>query len=71
MYGLYNYGQLIADHGRTQAYAESLKRRVTPASVVVDIGTGTGILALLAGRLGARKVYAMRVWRDTPSPAAR
>jgi protein arginine N-methyltransferase 1 len=59
MYGLYNYGQLIADQGRTQAYAESLKKRVTPASVVVDIGTGTGILALLAGRLGARKVYAI------------
>lgn len=48
---------MIVDEGRTAAYAESLKRLVTPASVVVDIGTGTGILALLAGRLGARKVY--------------
>jgi len=59
MYGLYNYGQLIADEGRTRAYAESLKRQVTSASVVVDIGTGTGIFALLAARLGARKVYAI------------
>jgi protein arginine N-methyltransferase 1 len=59
MYGLYKYGELIADEGRTRAYAESLKRRVTSASVVVDIGTGTGIFALLAGRLGARKVYAI------------
>jgi type I protein arginine methyltransferase len=59
MYGLYDYGGMIADHGRTRAYAESLKKLVTPASVVVDIGTGTGILALLAGRLGARKVYAI------------
>jgi protein arginine N-methyltransferase 1 len=59
MYGLYNYGELIADEGRTRAYAESLKRHVTPASVVVDIGTGTGIFALLAARLGARKVYAI------------
>ena len=59
MYGLYDYGGMIADQGRTRAYAESLKRLVTPASVVVDIGTGTGILALLAGRLGARKVYAI------------
>jgi len=59
MYGLYNYGQLIADEGRTRAYAESLKRHVTSASVVVDIGTGTGIFALFAARLGARKVYAI------------
>jgi protein arginine N-methyltransferase 1 len=59
MYRLSDYGRLIADQGRTAAYAESLMRRVTPASVVVDIGTGTGILALLAGRLGARKVYAI------------
>jgi protein arginine N-methyltransferase 1 len=59
MYGLYDYGGMIADQGRTRAYAESLKTLVTPASVVVDIGTGTGILALLAARFGARKVYAI------------
>ena len=59
MYRLYDYGGMIADHGRTQAYADSLRQRVTPASVVVDIGTGTGILALLAAHLGARKVYAI------------
>jgi protein arginine N-methyltransferase 1 len=59
MYRLSDYGRMIADQGRTEAYAESLKRRVTAASVVVDIGTGTGIFALLAGRLGARKVYAI------------
>jgi protein arginine N-methyltransferase 1 len=59
MYTLYDYGGMIADHGRTRAYAESLKRLVTPSSVVVDIGTGTGVLALLSGQLGARKVYAI------------
>src|SRR5260370_11974510 len=59
MYRLSDYGRMIADQGRTDAYAESLRRHVTPASVVVDIGTGTGIFALLAGRLGARKVYAI------------
>jgi len=50
---------MIADSGRTQAYADSLRRCVTPSSVVVDIGTGTGIFALLAAQLGARKVYAI------------
>jgi type I protein arginine methyltransferase len=36
-----------------------LKKTITPDSVVVDIGTGTGIFALLACQFGARKVYAI------------
>ena len=59
MYSLRDYGWMIADNGRTAAYAEALKRRVTPNSVVVEIGTGSGFFALLAARLGARKVYAI------------
>ena len=59
MYRLREYGQMIADLGRTAAYAKALERRVTTDSIVVDIGTGTGIFALLAARLGARKVYAI------------
>jgi Ribosomal protein L11 methyltransferase (PrmA) len=57
--GLFGYGRMIADIGRTAAYADALRRHVTPESVVVDIGTGTGVFALLAARLGARKVYAI------------
>src|SRR5580765_5497749 len=59
MYGICDYGRMIADQGRTRAYVESLQQHVTPASVVVDIGTGTGVFALLAAHLGARKVYAI------------
>jgi protein arginine N-methyltransferase 1 len=59
VYKLFEYARMIADQGRTQAYAESLRRCVTSSSVVVDIGTGTGVFALLAARLGARKVYAI------------
>jgi protein arginine N-methyltransferase 1 len=59
MYSLYGYGRMIGDRTRTGAYAEALRRTVRPGMVVVDIGTGPGILALLACRFGARRVYAI------------
>lgn len=59
MYSLSDYGDMIADHIRMDAYAYALKSVVTPGSVVLDIGTATGIHALLACKFGARKVYAV------------
>jgi protein arginine N-methyltransferase 1 len=59
MYSISNYGAMIADRVRVRAYAEALRRAITPDSVVLDLGTGTGIFALLACRFGARRVYAI------------
>lgn len=59
MYSLYAFGRMIADATRMDAYSGALRRCITPGSVVVDIGTGTGIFALLACHYGARKVYAI------------
>ena len=59
MYSLRHYGEMIADSVRMDAYVDALRRCVQPGSVVVDIGTGTGIFALLACQLGASKVYAI------------
>ena len=59
MYSISDYGSMIADSVRVNAYARALRSAITPASVVVDIGTGTGVFALLACRLGARHVYAI------------
>ena len=49
---------MVADRIRTDAYAQALKQHIRTGDVVADIGTGTGILALLACRFGARRVYA-------------
>lgn len=59
MYSLAGYGAMIADRIRMQAHIDALRSLVKPQTVVVDLGTGTGIFALIACRLGARRVYAI------------
>ncbi len=50
---------LIADRVRIAAFHEALSRVVVKGkSTVADIGTGTGLLAFLAAKLGARKIWA-------------
>ena len=59
MYSLASYGEMIADRVRIQAYSEALRRVIRPGSTVVDIGTGPGIMAVLACQLGAGRVFAI------------
>ena len=59
MYSVAAYGQMIADAGRMNAYRQALGQAIGPDSVVLDIGSGTGIFAMLACQLGARRVYAV------------
>jgi protein arginine N-methyltransferase 1 len=59
MYSLHFYGQMIADAPRMNAYAAALRRTVNRDSVVMDLGCGPGVFALLACKLGARRVYAV------------
>src|SRR5215469_14054221 len=59
MYSLNAYGSMIADRVRVEAYAEALRKTIRKGSVVVEIGTGPGIFAVLACQLGASRVYAI------------
>ena len=59
MYSLRFYGQMLADAPRMDAYAAALRYTVKPDSVVMDLGSGPGVFALLACKLGARRVYAV------------
>ena len=59
MYSIEEYGQMIADPIRMGAYVKAIEKAVRPGSTVLDLGTGTGMLALLSCQSGARKVYAV------------
>ena len=55
MYDIDGYGRMIADKMRTDAYVATLRSVVRPDSVVLDLGTGTGIFALSLVNLAHRK----------------
>jgi protein arginine N-methyltransferase 1 len=50
---------MLNDRRRTAAYLAAIEEVVRPGDVVVDVGTGTGVLAVAAARAGARHVYAI------------
>jgi protein arginine N-methyltransferase 1 len=58
-YSTGDYGVMIADQVRMNAYRAALEATVKPGSVVADLGAGTGIMSMLACRFGARRVYAI------------
>jgi protein arginine N-methyltransferase 1 len=59
MYSITDYGAMIADQVRMNAFARALRDHIGPQTIVADLGSGTGIFALLACRYGARRVYAI------------
>lgn len=48
---------MLADTARNQAYAKAIAAKVKPGDVVLDIGCGAGLTAMLAARAGAKHVY--------------
>lgn len=51
--------QCLIDEEKTTSFENALTKHIKPTDVVLDIGTGSGILALLAARAGAKEVYAV------------
>ncbi len=52
---------MIADETRTRLFGQAIASLCPPESVVVDVGSGSGILSLFAARAGARKVYGLEL----------
>ncbi len=52
---------MLEDHKRTGAYYAAIRqnRRQFEGKVVLDVGTGSGILAIFAAQAGAKTVYAV------------
>src|SRR5580765_245360 len=59
MYTFREYGTMLSDQVRMDAYLAALRRAVVPGCVVLDLGAGPGIFSLYACRWGARRVYAI------------
>jgi hypothetical protein len=55
----YVHLSMLDDRARTKGFCDALRATVEANDVVVDIGTGTGILATCAAQAGARQVYAV------------
>jgi protein arginine N-methyltransferase 1 len=50
---------MLADELRTTSFLSAIEATVKPGDVVVDIGTGTGVLSVFAAKAGASRVYAI------------
>lgn len=57
--GLSEHEEMLSDTVRVNAYHEGIHRNVNEGDVVLDLGTGTGLLAFMAVKAGASKVYAV------------
>jgi protein arginine N-methyltransferase 1 len=55
----HEHERMLSDRPRMAFYQAAIARQVRPGDHVIDLGTGTGILAALAARAGAGTVHAL------------
>jgi SAM-dependent methyltransferase len=59
-YGLaYAHIRMLDDPMRKNLFLQAVRETVRPGDVVLDLGTGSGILAVAAAQAGAKRVYAV------------
>jgi type II protein arginine methyltransferase len=62
------HGQMMNEEERNAAYYDGLRAAITPEKTVFEIGTGSGLLAMMSAKLGAKKIVtceAVRLVADT------
>lgn len=55
------HAEMMADIERNDAYQKAIEQVVGSDSIVFEIGTGSGLLSLMAARAGAKQVYGCEV----------
>jgi len=60
---------MMNDHPRNEFYRDCLRRVVTPESIVLEIGAGSGLLSIIAASLGAKAVIAIEANRHLANVA--
>ena len=58
---LHYHQTMLTDGVRNKLLFEAIKRHVTSETAFLDVGAGTGVWAILAARLGARRVVAVEI----------
>jgi type I protein arginine methyltransferase len=65
-----HHAAMLADTVRLNAFRHAIENRVSPTDCVVDIGTGTGILASYAAVQSKKTVYAIEYFSETANIAS-
>ena len=56
---LFEHDKMLADRVRVEAYYQAITKHVSEGDVVIDLGTGTGILSFFAAARGPKMIYAL------------
>ena len=60
-FSLLHAASLLSHKSRLEKFRTSIRHVVTEESIVIDIGTGAGVLAILAAKAGANRVIALDI----------
>lgn len=52
---------MVADRPRNEGYATAIAKCIRPGMIVLEIGTGSGLLSILAAKAGAEHVYTVEL----------